>query len=242
MDTVADVEPNGSHFTSVLVVHLGEGEINQAATSISTKDQIQHASDYFSSNAKGKAALKMAQTGLGSDGARLSPARNLRRSFLRDKEFLEGLTQQHVRRLKKRPDQSANKAAEKHWINCWIWEVFTFFFFNTVSDLLLTTRLCKHVPHKCVCVFRASYYRKGGRAMLPVKWMPPEAFMEGIFTSKTDTWWEPCTHLSDWHWFHLHSFTPVCFFHLLLNPRCISLRLILVLCSHPSPLQRWWCL
>uniref|UniRef100_A0A3B3DBN6 ALK receptor tyrosine kinase n=1 Tax=Oryzias melastigma TaxID=30732 RepID=A0A3B3DBN6_ORYME len=37
-----------------------------------------------------------------------------------------------------------------------------------------------------VCV--ASYYRKGGRAMLPVKWMPPEAFMEGIFTSKTDTW------------------------------------------------------
>ena len=25
--------------------------------------------------------------------------------------------------------------------------------------------------------------------MLPVKWMPPEAFMEGIFTSKTDTWW-----------------------------------------------------
>lgn len=111
---MADVEPNGSHFTSVLVVHLGEGEINQAATSISTKDQIQHASDYFSSNAKGKAALKMAQTGLGSDGARLSPARNLRRSFLRDKEFLEGLTQQHVRRLKKRPDQSTNKAAEKH--------------------------------------------------------------------------------------------------------------------------------
>ena len=42
----------------------------------------------------------------------------------------------------------------------------------------------------CVCVCRASYYRKGGRAMLPVKWMPPEAFMEGIFTSKTDTWWE----------------------------------------------------
>lgn len=41
---------------------------------------------------------------------------------------------------------------------------------------------------RCACVCRASYYRKGGRAMLPVKWMPPEAFMEGIFTSKTDTW------------------------------------------------------
>uniref|UniRef100_A0A673CHC4 Tyrosine-protein kinase receptor n=2 Tax=Sphaeramia orbicularis TaxID=375764 RepID=A0A673CHC4_9TELE len=38
-------------------------------------------------------------------------------------------------------------------------------------------------------IYRASYYRKGGRAMLPVKWMPPEAFMEGIFTSKTDTCW-----------------------------------------------------
>ncbi|XP_072220857.1 ALK tyrosine kinase receptor [Leuresthes tenuis] len=37
-------------------------------------------------------------------------------------------------------------------------------------------------------IYRASYYRKGGRAMLPVKWMPPEAFMEGIFTSKTDIW------------------------------------------------------
>lgn len=30
--------------------------------------------------------------------------------------------------------------------------------------------------------------------MLPVKWMPPEAFMEGIFTSKTDTWWESLPH------------------------------------------------
>ncbi|CAL8300415.1 unnamed protein product [Boreogadus saida] len=37
-------------------------------------------------------------------------------------------------------------------------------------------------------IYRASYYRKGGRAMLPVKWMPPEAFMEGVFTCKTDTW------------------------------------------------------
>ncbi|XP_031807981.1 leukocyte tyrosine kinase receptor [Sarcophilus harrisii] len=37
-------------------------------------------------------------------------------------------------------------------------------------------------------IYRASYYRKGGRAMLPVKWMPPEAFLEGIFTSKTDSW------------------------------------------------------
>ncbi len=30
--------------------------------------------------------------------------------------------------------------------------------------------------------------------MLPVKWMPPEAFMEGIFTCKTDTWYKYLTH------------------------------------------------
>lgn len=35
---------------------------------------------------------------------------------------------------------------------------------------------------------RADYYRKGGKAMLPVKWMPPEAFLDGMFTSKTDVW------------------------------------------------------
>lgn len=35
---------------------------------------------------------------------------------------------------------------------------------------------------------RSDYYRKGGKAMLPVKWMPPEAFLDGIFTSKTDIW------------------------------------------------------
>nr|XP_012621921.1 leukocyte tyrosine kinase receptor isoform X1 [Microcebus murinus] len=37
-------------------------------------------------------------------------------------------------------------------------------------------------------IYRASYYRKGDQALLPVKWMPPEAFLEGIFTSKTDSW------------------------------------------------------
>ena len=37
-------------------------------------------------------------------------------------------------------------------------------------------------------IYMADYYRKGGKAMLPVKWMPPEAFLDGIFTSKTDVW------------------------------------------------------
>ena len=38
-------------------------------------------------------------------------------------------------------------------------------------------------------IYRADYYRKGGKAMLPVKWMPPEAFLDGIFTAKTDIWY-----------------------------------------------------
>lgn len=37
-------------------------------------------------------------------------------------------------------------------------------------------------------IYRADYYRKGGKAMLPIKWMPPEAFQDGIFTAKTDIW------------------------------------------------------
>ncbi|KAF5298515.1 hypothetical protein FQR65_LT00057 [Abscondita terminalis] len=37
-------------------------------------------------------------------------------------------------------------------------------------------------------IYRSDYYRKGGRAMLPIKWMPPEAFLDGIFTTKTDVW------------------------------------------------------
>lgn len=40
----------------------------------------------------------------------------------------------------------------------------------------------------CAVIYRADYYKKGGKAMLPVKWMPPEAFLDGIFTSKTDAW------------------------------------------------------
>lgn len=37
-------------------------------------------------------------------------------------------------------------------------------------------------------IYRSDYYRKGGKTMLPIKWMPPEAYMDGIFTSKTDVW------------------------------------------------------
>lgn len=32
------------------------------------------------------------------------------------------------------------------------------------------------------------YYRKEGTALLPIRWMPPEAFLEGYFSSKSDVW------------------------------------------------------
>lgn len=60
-------------------------------------------------------------------------------------------------------------------------------------NCLLTTK----GPGRCVKIadfgmsrdiYRSDYYRKGGKAMLPIKWMPPEAFLDGIFTSKTDVW------------------------------------------------------
>lgn len=37
-------------------------------------------------------------------------------------------------------------------------------------------------------IYSSDYYRKGGKAMLPIKWMPPEAFLDGVFTTKTDVW------------------------------------------------------
>ncbi|XP_053974206.1 ALK tyrosine kinase receptor isoform X2 [Hylaeus volcanicus] len=37
-------------------------------------------------------------------------------------------------------------------------------------------------------IYRSDYYKKGGKAMLPIKWMPPESFLDGIFTTKTDVW------------------------------------------------------
>ena len=37
-------------------------------------------------------------------------------------------------------------------------------------------------------LYQDNYYRKGGKTLLPVKWMPPEAFLDGIFTTKTDVW------------------------------------------------------
>nr|KAI8741252.1 leukocyte tyrosine kinase receptor-like [Biomphalaria glabrata] len=37
-------------------------------------------------------------------------------------------------------------------------------------------------------IYRSDYYKKSGKALLPVKWMPPEAFLDGVFSVKIDIW------------------------------------------------------
>ena len=67
-------------------------------------------------------------------------------------------------------------------------------------------------------IYRADYYRKGGKAMLPVKWMPPEAFLDGIFTTKTDVWYvrsELKANGQKYTIFHRHTPIQACF-HIIL--------------------------
>lgn len=48
-------------------------------------------------------------------------------------------------------------------------------------------------------IYETDYYRKGGKGLLPVRWMAPESLRDGTFTSKSDVWsygvviWEMAT-------------------------------------------------
>ncbi|XP_064474784.1 insulin-like growth factor 1 receptor [Ornithodoros turicata] len=48
-------------------------------------------------------------------------------------------------------------------------------------------------------IYETDYYRKGGKGLLPVRWMAPESLKDGIFTSQSDIWsygvvlWEMAT-------------------------------------------------
>lgn len=39
-------------------------------------------------------------------------------------------------------------------------------------------------------IYETDYYRKGGKGLLPVRWMSPESLKDGVFTTMSDVWYE----------------------------------------------------
>ena len=37
-------------------------------------------------------------------------------------------------------------------------------------------------------IYKSDYYRKEGEGLLPVRWMSPEALVDGIFSVQSDVW------------------------------------------------------
>ncbi|CAJ0930573.1 unnamed protein product [Ranitomeya imitator] len=37
-------------------------------------------------------------------------------------------------------------------------------------------------------IYETDYYRKGGKGLLPVRWMSPESLKDGVFTTHSDVW------------------------------------------------------
>ena len=37
-------------------------------------------------------------------------------------------------------------------------------------------------------IYETDYYRKGGKGLLPVRWMAPESLKDGVFTANSDVW------------------------------------------------------
>ena len=48
-------------------------------------------------------------------------------------------------------------------------------------------------------VYAADYYRSSAKSRLPVKWMPPETFNDGISNEKTDVVSLTCTSVPSLH-------------------------------------------
>lgn len=46
-------------------------------------------------------------------------------------------------------------------------------------------------------IYETDYYRKGGKGLLPVRWMSPESLKDGVFTTMSDVWYEHKSLVSD---------------------------------------------
>lgn len=51
-------------------------------------------------------------------------------------------------------------------------------------------------------IYETDYYRKGGKGLLPVRWMAPESLKDGVFTAHSDCWWADHVHTHT----HTHAY------------------------------------
>lgn len=56
---------------------------------------------------------------------------------------------------------------------------FSWFFFPPSLDFGMTRD-----------IYETDYYRKGGKGLLPVRWMSPESLKDGVFTTMSDVWYD----------------------------------------------------
>lgn len=64
------------------------------------------------------------------------------------------------------------------------------------ASLLFPTRIITLTPSLLTDfgmtrdIYETDYYRKGGKGLLPVRWMSPESLKDGVFTTHSDVWYK----------------------------------------------------
>lgn len=61
-------------------------------------------------------------------------------------------------------------------------------FKDVVSASLLCSLLVRADFGMTRDIYETDYYRKGGKGLLPVRWMSPESLKDGVFTTNSDVW------------------------------------------------------